>query len=337
MINSYSLSPRYLTLLIFLVIGCLPPSTYKSPITVTNTPTLLPATLKATPFFTTTPKAVVQEYEGLIVMSGVSRLYTGIRILDIENSKIIEVTSMGSDSVSWSPNGEKIAFNGGISGTQRNPNIFVASINDNNIQRLTDSPAPQSNLSWSPNGDKIVFQFSHDIHQLDLAVIYLENNEAKTLTFTLGNEHHPAWSPDGKEIAYLYFDPNSLIEASELWIMDYESKTSKKILDTEVAYSNIDWSPSGEWIAYIDAKTKSDCGDIYIISPDGNEKTKIMELPSCASSLSWSPNGEFIAFTSKDVETKFWGIYVLDIKEKNINKIYSEEKDVIKAIDWSIP
>lgn len=62
-----------------------------------------------------------------------------------------------------------------------------------------------------------------------------------------------------------------------------------------------------------------------------------MELPSCASSLSWSPNGEFIAFTSKDVETDYWGIYILDIKAKIINKIYSEEKDMIKEIDWSMP
>ena len=179
MTNTYSLSPRHLTLLIFLVVGCLPPSTYKNPSTVTNTPTLLPATLDATPLFTTTPKAVAQEYEGLIVMSGVSRLYTGIRILDIESSKVTDVTSMGSDSVAWSPNGEKIAFSGGVSGTQRKSNIFVDSINDNNILRLTDSPISQNNLSWSPDGDKIVFQFSHDIHQLDLATINLENKEVK--------------------------------------------------------------------------------------------------------------------------------------------------------------
>lgn len=337
MTNTYSLSRRHLTLLIFLVVGCLPPSTYKSPSTVTNTPTLLPATLDATPLFTTTPKAVAQKYEGLIVMSGVSRLYTGIRILDIESSKIIEVTSMGSDSVSWSPNGEKIAFSGGIPGTQRKPNIFVVSINDNKILRLTDSPASQNYLGWSPDGNKIVFEFSHDINQLDLATINLENNKTETFTFTAGDEHHPAWSPDGNEIAYLYFDSSSSSKASQLWVMDCESKTSNKILDAEVAYSNIDWSPNGEWIAYIDTKEKSNCGDIYLIRPDGSDKSRIMELPSCASSLSWSPNGEFIAFTSKDVETDYWGIYILDIKAKIINKIYSEEKDVIKGIDWSMP
>lgn len=335
MTNTYSLSPRHLTLLIFLVVGCLPPSTYKSPSTVTNTPTLLPATLDAKPLFTTTPKAVAQEYEGLIVISGVSRLYTGIRILDIESSKVTDVTSMGSDSVAWSPKGEKIAFSGGLPLTQRQPNIFVVSVADNFIQRLTDSPASQNDLSWSPDGNKMVFTFLHT--NLDLAIINLEDNKTKTLTFTAGDEHHPAWSPDGKKIAYLYFDSSSSSKASELWVMNYESKTSNKILDAEAAYSNIDWSPNGEWIVYIDAKIKSDCGDIYVISPDGNEKSKIMELPSCASSLSWSPNGEFIAFTSKDVETDYWGIYILDIKAKNINKIYSEEKDMIKGIDWLMP
>jgi Tol biopolymer transport system component len=242
-----------------------------------------------------------------------------------------------NDSVSWSPNGEKIAFSGGVPGTQRQPNIFVVSVTDNNVLRLTDSPASQSNLSWSPDGNNMVFQFSHNLNQLDLATINLENNKTKTLTFTAGNEHHPVWSPDGKEIAYLYFDSSSSSKASELWVINYESKISHKILDAEVAYSNIDWSPNGEWIAYIDTKIKNNCGDIYIIRPDGSEKLKIMELPSCASSLSWSPNGEFIAFTSKDVETDYWGIYILDIKEKSINKIYSEEKDVINAIDWAMP
>ena len=119
--------------------------------------------------------------------------------------------------------------------------------------------------------------------------------------------------------------------------MNYESKTSNKILDAEVAYSNIDWSPNGEWIAYIGTKTNSNCGDINTVRPDGSEKSKIMELPNCASSLSWSPDGELIAFTSKDLDTDYWGIYVLDIKNKSVNKIYSEEKDVIKAIDWWMP
>lgn len=340
MSNKYSLLSAYFILLVFLVAGCLSPLTEKNPKTATNTPirptaTLLESTTVTTPSFTPTSTAIVREYEGLIVMSGVSRLYTGIRILDLKSSKVTDLTSMGSDSVAWSPNGEKIAFSGGLPLTQRQPNIFVVSVADNIIQRLTDSPASQNDLSWSPDGNKMVFTFLHT--NLDLAIINLEDNKTNTLTFTVGDEHHPAWSPDGKKIVYLYFDSSSSSKASELWVMDYESKTSNKILDAEVAYSNIDWSPNGEWIAYIDIKVKSNCGDIYLIRPDGSDKSRIMELPSCASSLSWSPNGEFIAFTSKDLDTEYWGVYILDIKKKSVNKIYSEEKDVIKAIDWSMP
>ncbi len=342
MTNKYSLVSKYLILLVLLSFGCQSQSTVESPKTATNTPVLSTATLfestaVSTPSFTATPTALVRENDGVIVMSGVSRRYTGIRILDLKSSKVTNVTSMGSDSVSWSPNGEKIVFSGGLPLTQMQPNIFVVSVKDNNVRRLTDSPYGQNNLSWSPDGDKIVFEFNHNINQLDLATINLNNNEIKTLTFTVGNEHHPSWSPDGKDIAYLYFDPSSSNKASELWVMNYETKNKSMLLDAETAYSNIDWSPDGEWIAYIDTKERINCGDINLIRWDGSRKSRIMELPSCASSLSWSPNGEFIAFTSQNVETDYWGIYILDIKNKSVDKIYSEGKDVINSIDWWMP
>ncbi len=58
-----------------------------------------------------------------------------------------------SDSLAWSPDGLKLAFAGVIDGPSSD--VYVYSLEDGSITRLTDGPSQVAHLSWSPDGQYI--------------------------------------------------------------------------------------------------------------------------------------------------------------------------------------
>jgi hypothetical protein len=58
-----------------------------------------------------------------------------------------------SDSLAWSPDGLKLAFAGVIDGPSSD--VYVYSLEDGSITRLTDGPSQVAHVSWSPDGQYI--------------------------------------------------------------------------------------------------------------------------------------------------------------------------------------
>lgn len=272
-------------------------------------------------------------FRGEIAISGHHRVHSSIRLLNLENGAIQSVSGMGSGSISWSPDGQWIAFEGGIPGTQRS-DIFLIKLEKNEIKRLTNSSQGETDLNWSPDGRFIVYTYNNHSEPSNLALINIDNGETSLLTATKGYEHHPVWSPDGRQIAYLYFE-NTL--PSELWVMDIDSRNSNTLIETPIAFSKIDWSPDGEWIVFISAENTNDCGDIFIVRSDGSDLSRLTNLPGCATDVIWSPDGEYLAFVGRNKSImKGWQIYVIDATGKNIVAVTGEEELSINDIDWSL-
>ena len=58
-----------------------------------------------------------------------------------------------SDSLAWSPDGLRLAFAGVIDGPSSD--VYLYSLEDGSITRLTDGPSQVAHLSWSPDGQYI--------------------------------------------------------------------------------------------------------------------------------------------------------------------------------------
>ncbi len=298
----------------------------------TSTPPPSP-TLTPIPDASATPE---MNPSGTIAMVGAHRTHLSLRLLNLENGAIQDVTGMADSSLTWSPDGQWIAFTGGISETQRG-DIFIIKPDSNELKRMTNSIYGEGHLSWSPNGKFVVYSYfssTSAFPESDLALLDVDKEQTYLLTSTRGSEYRPTWSPDGKHIAYLFNQGNT---PSELWVMDIETKSTEHILvDVPISERKIDWSPDGQWIAFISPGVSDYCGDIFVVRPDGSEQERMTNLTGCATVVTWSPDGKYLAFVGKDkIVSQGWRIYIMGAESKNIIPVTDEEELRIDDIDWS--
>jgi TolB protein len=92
----------------------------------------------------------------------------------------------------WSPNGQHIAFQQGVSG------IFITDVNENGPRRLATGISPV----WSPDGQHIVFTSDRDGNQ-EIYKMDGNGSNQQRLTTNDGDDNSPVWSPDGQHIVLI--------------------------------------------------------------------------------------------------------------------------------------
>jgi tricorn protease len=150
-----------------------------------------------------------------------------------------------------SPNGKEFAFV--VRG-----DIYVASADQGETKRITNTPGQERSISFSPDGRRLVFAaeyakpwalYEASIAQPKEKEPYFFNSTVVDVHPILENDQEnfqPKYSPDGKEVAYLE-------NRVTLKVLNLETKQSRLILAGELNYSYedgdqwFDWSPDGKW------------------------------------------------------------------------------------------
>ena len=101
------------------------------------------------------------------------------------------------------------------------------------------------------------------------------------------------WSPDASELAFVSAQGG----ASEIWIVDSNASAPRRITSDTLPKSDPQWSPDGDWIAYV-AELPGGRGDLHGVRPDGGESTVFVGSPNDEREPRWSPDGRRLAFTS---------------------------------------
>lgn len=247
--------------------------------------------------------------------------------------------------VQISPDGKKIVFvkreiipdekkKGELRRTQ---DIYMITLSDNKIYRLTTHENGSSYPKWSPDGKYIAF-LSSRIKKNQIWLLDMElGGEAQQLTDRESGISEFAWSPDSKHIAFISTDPKKedktkgekektkkddpyVItrtkflydgigyfgdprERKHIWVFSLtEPKNPKKITDGDFDERSIQWSPDGNQIAFVSNRTgdddNNDNNDIWIVPSQGGEVKQITTNIGSDSSPRWSRNGRFIAYLS---------------------------------------
>ncbi|MBI4671265.1 MAG: PD40 domain-containing protein [Chloroflexi bacterium] len=186
-------------------------------------------------------------------------------ILGVENKTVRRlVDNVSMDSISWSPDGKRIAFSTG--------KICVVMLSNAEFQCLVEGKSP----SWSPDGQQIIFADSQ--YMGGILVMDINGGNVRRLAEIGGN---PVWSPDGKQIAY---------DKGGIWLMNSDGTNARKIFDDQTlsgTFLAFTWSPDSEWIAFGSLRDHDNV-QIFAIDAQGKNLVKLTNLPSDGGMPSWS-------------------------------------------------
>jgi TolB protein len=164
--------------------------------------------------------------------------------------------------------------------TGSNSDIYVASAEGGAAQRLTSSPAIDTDPSFSPDGSKIVFESDRSGSQ-QLYVMNADGTNQRRISFGGSRYAAPAWSPDGQWIAFTRRDPG----ARRVGIMKPDG-TGERLLTNGPTDEGASWAASSRELVF---QRSDPAGNsrLYRVSLDGSEPRKIT-LPQAASDPDWS-------------------------------------------------
>ncbi len=129
-------------------------------------------------------------------------------------------------------------------------------------------------ITVSPDGSTLAFKAERDrTHRPQLLLLDLKTGDTTVLIEPFLGRAPLSWSPDGRNIVYEHWvkrpDPNVDLDEYEIRIRDFRNQQERRL----VSGSAPSWSPSGEWIAYLDS-----AGAVSIVHPDGTGATALVSL-----------------------------------------------------------
>lgn len=145
--------------------------------------------------------------------------------------------------------------------------IFVADLDGNIVNQLTDAPGYDAEATVSPKGDKIVFTSTRS-GDLELYTMNIDGSDVIQVTDGLGYDGGAFFSPDGTKLVFRASRPTSPEEVD----------TYKSLLDQGLV------QPTEM--------------ELYVCNVDGSELTKITDLGQANWAPFFHPSGEKIIFCS---------------------------------------
>ena len=202
----------------------------------------------------------------------------------------IQITSAAGveDFPTWSPEGERLAFQSDESG---NHDIWVTQLGgggavNRTVARVEEDRSP----SWSPDGSQIAFFSGTDVFVMPAVggpprQVYAP--DSARVTFGVD------WSGDGAELAVTFGAP----EGRFIDIFSLQSQETRRIAHPSCL--EMSWSPDGSYIACVDAANdRVPFTSLYLLPSSGGEPITVTDRTSREWSPSWSPDGRRLFFVS---------------------------------------
>jgi Tol biopolymer transport system component len=157
-----------------------------------------------------------------------------------------------------SPDGKKVAFNGGDASNQLTWEIYVLDMDTGQERQLTSNGVIDAHPDWSPDGSKIVFGSFRDTQgnpagAADIYVMNADGTGLTQLTSTPWEDNDPEWSPDGTKIVFKSTRDTQQSAREEIYTMSSDGSGVKRLTQTSGWQSDHDpsWSPGSDKIAFM--------------------------------------------------------------------------------------
>ncbi len=199
----------------------------------------------------------------------------------------------------WSPDGTRIAF---VSNREGSAEVYLMDTDGGAVTRLTDGGGSQP--TWSPDGKRIAFTRSDSIYVTDIDAgsipvrLTRPQSDPDPARQTVIGDSVPTWSPDGSRIAFVrmfrgeYFRDRT----RRVYVIDTDGTGDLAVLADELklnAVTDMDWSPTGEFVAIGTVEFYTQTAAISIVTDDGAPVAALGRFGDPA----FSPDGTSMAVT----------------------------------------
>jgi Tol biopolymer transport system component len=176
----------------------------------------------------------------------------------------------------WSPDGERIAFQRGDPS-----HLYVMAADGSSQRRLTGDAAPEAQPAWSPDGEWIAYvRRTPGTEIREIWLVRPDGSERRALTKLGAAVDAPAWSPDGKTIA---FASNDQDDRFEIYTIGVDGSGLRRLTTSAEAAFEPAWSPDGAAIAF------SQDGAIAVLTLATDELRVLTDPEDNDSSPVWNP------------------------------------------------
>jgi Tol biopolymer transport system component len=252
-------------------------------------------------------------------------------VMDADGSNAHEILSDeptlvgGAGSLQWSPAGDRIVAQGGLSdGTSV---IYTFAPDGSDFRQVI---AGGFSPYWSPDGSQIAYTIECEISDTScggLAIADADGSNVQAFGFAASGPWHPGVSatdepvPTPVETSTPVAPPTTAPVASgalayalagDIFVADPDGSNAVKIADASDGcegigeYSLPSWSPDGRYLAFQLDCPSSEQADVVITDPHGNA---VAEGPSYGWGSTWSPDSTRVAVW-KTLQT--FGVYSVD-------------------------
>lgn len=190
----------------------------------------------------------------------------GIYRISSDGTNLVKLadTSYVPSGISWSPDGQQIAFS-------NDNEIYVMRADGSTRTQLTRNAGRNLDPTWSPDSQHIAF--SSDRHgQSGIYIMRADGADPQLIGSASAIDWDPAWSPDGQHIAFTRW----MSETSTIYVMNADGTDARQLVDfgtLSYSASGPAWSPDGQRIVFM--RHFFHFSTISVIGIDGSGMTAV--------------------------------------------------------------
>ena len=180
----------------------------------------------------------------------------------------------------WSPDGRKLALTLGSS--SGNPDIFVLDLNTQDLTRITDDPAIDTEPVWTPDGRSLYFTSDRAGSPQIYQIAAQAGAHPKRITFSGGYNARARVSPDGTQLAMVTLDSG----AYRIALQDLASG-QVRVLSHGRLDESPSFAPNGATLIY--SEREGDRGSLATVSTDGLTGLRLRASQGEVREPAWGP------------------------------------------------